>query len=70
MIMIYYGDKKVKKRLHVLEADIIIKKNTLIWFLKGCIFLEDVFQMKAIALVSVINHQFYVCVCVWVYLWK
>ena len=28
MIMIYYWDKKLKKRLHVLEADIIIiKKN-------------------------------------------
>ena len=30
MIMIYYWDKKLKKRLHVLEADIIaIKKH---WF--------------------------------------
>ena len=25
-IMIYYWDKKLKKRLHVLEADIIKKK--------------------------------------------
>ena len=27
VIMIYYWDKKLKKTLHVLEADIIIKKN-------------------------------------------
>ena len=44
MIMIYNWDKKLKKRLHVLEADItkIEKKTkkTLIWclILKGCIF--------------------------------
>ena len=30
MIMIYYRDKKLKKRLHVLEADIIIISKTLI----------------------------------------
>ena len=32
MIMIYYKNKKLKKRLYVLEADIIIKK-ALIWCL-------------------------------------
>ena len=59
MIMIYYWDKKLKKRLHVLEADIIIiKKNnidlmSLAWRMH---FLLDVFQITAIALVSVINH--------------
>ena len=30
MIMIYYWDKKLKKWLHVLEADIITIKRTLI----------------------------------------
>ena len=32
MIMIYYLDKKLKKSLYVLEADIITIK-TLIWYL-------------------------------------
>ena len=31
MMMIYYCDKKPKKRLHVLESDIITIKKTLIW---------------------------------------
>ena len=59
MIMIYYWDKKLKrkKRLRVLEADIItIKKH---WFdvsRANDAFLMDVFQMTAIALVSVINY--------------
>ena len=40
MIMIYYWDKKLTKRLHVLEADIIkIKKNPSIWYL----LLQDAF---------------------------
>ena len=55
MIMIYYWDKKIKRRLHMLEAYIIKIKRTLIWCLlwKGCIFF---LQMTAIALVSIINH--------------
>ena len=32
MIMIYYCDKKLKKRLHVLEADIITIKKKIHWF--------------------------------------
>ena len=56
--MIYYWDKEFKKRLHVQEADIItIKKNIDLMSLAQMIqFLLDVFQMTAIALVSVINH--------------
>ena len=59
MLMIYYWDKKFKARLHVLEADIItIKKNIdLMSLTKWIYFLLDVFQMTAIALVSVINHK-------------
>ena len=57
--MIYYWDKKLKKRLPVLEADITIKKNIDLMFLSQRIhFLEDMFQMIAIALVSVINHYY------------
>ena len=57
MIMIYYWDKKLKKRLHVLEADIItIKKIDLLSLAQMMHFLLDVFQMTAIVLVSVINH--------------
>ena len=50
MIMIYYRDKKLKKKtLHVLEADIVTIKKTFIrcFLLKGCIFM---------GLVSVMNH--------------
>ena len=57
MIMIYYWDKKLKKRLHVLKADIItIKKNDLMSRARKMHFLQDVFQMTALAIVSVINH--------------
>ena len=43
MLMIYYWDKKLKKRLHVLEAD-MIKSKTLIRCLKlkGYFMLQDV----------------------------
>ena len=66
MIMIYYWDKKLKKkkkkekeRLYFLEADISYKKKktTLIWCLPQKMhFLQDVFQITTIVLVSVINH--------------
>ena len=60
MIMINYWDQKLKKRLHVLEVDIIIiKKNNnidLMPLAQRIHFLEDVFQMITIAPVSVINH--------------
>ena len=57
MIMIYYWDKKLKKASG-LEADIItIKKNFDFIFLPQRIhFLQNVLQITAIALVSVINH--------------
>ena len=58
MIMIYSRDKKLKKWLHVLEADIIMIKK-IHWFDVSSskdVFLYDVFQMISIALVSVINH--------------
>ena len=62
IIMIYYRDKKKKtmKRLHVLEADIITirKKIDLMSQAQRMHFLHDVFQMNAIALVSVINHYY------------
>ena len=32
MIMIYYWDKKLKKRLHVLEADLITIKKIILEF--------------------------------------
>ena len=56
--MIYYRDKKLKKkkRLHALVADIVItKKKTnidLISPAQRMHILRDVFQMTAIALVS------------------
>ena len=58
MIMIYYWNKKLKKRLHVLEADIItIKKYiNLICLTQRVHFLQDMFEMATIAFVSVINH--------------
>ena len=58
MIMIYYWDKKLQKKFHVLEADIItIKKNIDLMSLAQKVhFLQDVFQMTAIVLVTVINH--------------
>ena len=60
MIMIYYWDNKLKKRLHVLEADIItIKRNIdLMSLAKRMHFLQDVFEMTAIVLVSLINHYY------------
>ena len=56
--MIYYWDKKLKKRLHVLKADIIIiKKNIdLMSLAQRMYFLLNTFRMTAIAVVSVINH--------------
>ena len=51
--MIYFRDKKLKKRLHVPEADIMtikLKKNIdLIYHAKRMHFLYDFFQMTAIA---------------------
>ena len=58
--MIYYWDKKFKKRMHVPEADIKTIKKKQHWFdLSGTkdAFLPNVSQMTAIALVSVINHD-------------
>ena len=59
-IMIYYWDKKLKKRLHDLEADIIpIKKNIGLTSLDQRMhFSQDVFQMTAIALESIINNYY------------
>ena len=57
MLMIYYWDKKLKNRLHVLEAYIITIKKTLIQCLaKRIHFLQYMFQMTAIAFVLVINY--------------
>ena len=57
MIMIYYWDKKLKKRLHVLEADISIKKTLILMSLAQRMhFLLDMFQMTTLVLVTVINH--------------
>ena len=58
MIRIYYWDKKLKKILHVLEADIITIKEyiDLMSLAQRMHFLPDVFKMTYIALVSVINH--------------
>ena len=55
MIMIYYRVKKLKKRLHVLEVDIIsIKKNIdLMSLAQRRYFLQEVFQMTTIVLVSI-----------------
>ena len=52
MIMIYYQDKKLKKRLYVLEVDIITMKKH--WF--DISSSKDVFQVTSIAPVWVINH--------------
>ena len=58
MLMIYYWDKKLPKRLYVLEADIKrIKKNIdLMCLSQKMHFLQDTFQMTAIAIASVTNH--------------
>ena len=58
MIMIYNWDKKLKKWLPILKADIItIKKNIdLMSLAQRMHFLQEVFQMTAIALISMINH--------------
>ena len=56
--MIYYCDKELKTRLHILEEGVItIYKNTLfdVSTSKGA-FLLYVFQITVIALVSVLNH--------------
>ena len=52
------GVVNMKKILYILEADILtIKKNLDLKSLAQMMyFLQDVFQMSAIALVSVINH--------------
>ena len=59
MIMIYYWDQKSKRRVYVLEADIItIKKNIDLMFLTERInFFQDVFQMTTIKLVSAIYYH-------------
>ena len=60
MIMINYWDKKLTKRLHVLEADIITIKRKenidLSSLAQRMYFLQDMFQMTAIVFVSVVNH--------------
>ena len=57
MIMIYYCDKKLKKRLNVLEDDIITnKKNIDLLSSSKDTFLQDVFKMTVIVHVSAINH--------------
>ena len=58
IIMIYYWNKKLKKRLHVLEAGIIILKKNIDWMSLAQMmhFLKDVFQMTSFTLISVINH--------------
>ena len=45
-----------QKKLHVLEGDITIKKVLILCLTQRIHFLQDMFQMTAIALVSVINH--------------
>ena len=56
MIMIYDWNKKLKRTLHVLEAEIIaVKKHLFDVCRSKDAFLQGVFQMTAIALVSVIN---------------
>ena len=59
MIMIYNRDKKLQKRLYVLEADIItIKKNIdLMSSWKNAFFFRILFQMTTIVFISVINHD-------------
>ena len=56
MIMIYYWDKRLKKRLYVLETDIITIKKIIDVSNSKKLFLKNGFQMTAIAFVSVINH--------------
>ena len=58
MITINYWDKKLKKRLLVLKADIITIKEDIdmMSLALRVYFLQDVIQITAIALVSVINH--------------
>ena len=58
MMIIYYWDKKLKKRLHVLEADtiLIIENIDLMSQAQRMHFLKDMFQITAVVLVSVINH--------------
>ena len=49
--------KTQKKRLHLLEVDItIFKKIDLMSLAQRKHFLQDMFQMTTIVLVSVINH--------------
>ena len=56
--MIYYWDKKLKKWLYVLEADIItiLKNIDLITLAERVHFLQDMVQTSVVSLVSVINH--------------
>ena len=58
MIRIYYRDRKLNKIDALLEVDIIIIQDILIWCLKlkGCTFTEDVPNDHHCALVLVINH--------------
>ena len=58
MIMIYSRDKKLRKRLQIMNAEMIriLKKSRFDVSSSKDTFLQDVFQMTAIALVSVINH--------------
>ena len=59
MIRIYYWEKKLRKRLHVLEADILKQLKKKDWFDVSCWkdeYLQDVFEMAAIECISVINH--------------
>ena len=58
VIMIYYGDKKLKKGFHVLEADAITNKTNIdsISLAQRMPVLLVMFQMTAIALVSIINQ--------------
>ena len=54
--MIYNRDKKLKKRFHVLKADLITIKHWFDIFSSNDAFLPDVFQITTIVLVSVKNH--------------
>ena len=58
MIMIYYWDKKLKKRLQVLEADLITIRKNIDFDVSSSkdAFIQNVFQMIVITLFSVINH--------------
>ena len=59
--MICHWDQKLRKRLHVLEADIMkIEKNIDLMSLAQRVhFLPDVFQMADMALLSVIHQVSY-----------